>query len=122
MSGMSLLSDRRRRERLAVEAVTELCYEAFVGIRGTAYTGRIQSVADVGPVDVDVMEWMRLLADACHNLPSSLRPSVGAGRKHRAVDAIEYLFATANPLQRRWLLATLTSNNIDVEKLIGERS
>ena len=119
---MLLLSARRRRERLAVEAVAVLCYEAFLGIRGTAYTGQVQSVAAVGPVDVDVMEWMRILADACHNLPLSLRPSVAAGRKHRATEAIEYLFATASPLQRQWLLATLTNNNIDVEGLTGKGS
>jgi hypothetical protein len=116
MSAM-LLSASRRRERLAVEAVTVLCYEAFLAIRGSAYTGQVQSLADVGPVDVDVMEWMRSLADACHNLPKSLQPSVAGGRKHRATDAIHYLLATASPLQRRWLVATLANNDIAVEEL-----
>ena len=58
------------------------------------------------------MEWMRLLADACHNLPKSLQPSVAAGRKHRATDAIQYLLATASPLQRQWLVVTLARNGI----------
>jgi hypothetical protein len=118
MSAM-LLSASRRRERLAVEAVTVLCYEAFLAIRGSAYTGQVQSLVDVSPVDVDVMEWMRVLADACHNLPTSLQPSVAGGRKHRATDAVRYLLATASPLQRQWLLATLARNDIDVEDLTG---
>lgn len=114
-----LLSASRRRERLAVEAVTVLCYEALLAIRSSAYTGEIQSLVDVGPVEVDVMEWMRLLADACHNLPKSLQPSVAGGRKHRATDAIQYLLATASPLQRRWLVVTLARNDIDVHDLTG---
>jgi hypothetical protein len=118
MSAM-LLSAPRRRERVAVEAVTVLCYEALVAIRGSAYTGQVQSLVDVGSVDVDVMEWMRLLADACHNLPKSLQPSVAAGRKHRATDAIQYLLATASPLQRQWLVVTLARNGIDVDDLTG---
>lgn len=116
MSDMAL-SPSRRRERLAVEAVTVLCHDAFVAIRGTAYTGRVQSLVDLGPVDVDLMEWIRMLADACHNLPKSLQPSVAAGRKYRATEALQYLFATASPLQRQWLVATLASNDIDIEDL-----
>ncbi|MET9272785.1 hypothetical protein [Kribbella sp. NPDC003557] len=116
---MSLPFARRRRERLAVEAVTVLCYEAFLAIRGSAYTGQVRSASDVGPVDVDVMEWMRSVADACHNLPPSLRPSVAGGRKQRATDAVQYLLATASPLQRRWILATLAGNGIEVGQLTG---
>jgi len=118
MPGM-LLSASQRRERRAVEAVTVLCYEAFLAIRTSAYLGRVHSVSDVGPVDVDVMEWMRSLADACHNLPKALQPSVAGGRKHQATDAIRYLLATASPLQRQWLVVTLARNGIDVETLTG---
>jgi hypothetical protein len=117
MSSM-LPSASRRRERRAVEAVV-LCYEAFLAIRGSAYTGQVQSAVDVGPVDVDVMEWMRLLADAWHNLPKSLQPSVAGARKHRATDAMQYLLATASPLQRQWLVVTLARNGIHVEALTG---
>jgi hypothetical protein len=45
--------------------------------------------------------------------------AVRGGRKYRATDAIQYLFATASPLQRQWLVATLASNDIDVEDLTG---
>lgn len=117
MSAMLPLSRRRRRERQATEAVTVLCYEAFVSIRGSAYTGQVQSMTDVGPTDVDLIEWIRSLADACHNLPPSLRPSVANGRKHRATAAMQYLLTTASPLQRQWLTATLTANNINPENL-----
>ena len=65
------------------------------------------------------MRITRLLADACHNLPKSLQPSVAAGRKHRATDAIQYLLATASPLQRQWLVVTLARNRIHVEALTG---
>lgn len=116
MSAMLPLS-RRRRERQATEAVTVLCYEAFISIRGSAYFGEVRSATDVGPIDVDVIEWIRSLADACHNLPPSLRPSVANGRKHRATDAMQYLLATASPLQRKWITATLTANNINPDNL-----
>ncbi len=48
MSAM-LSHSRRRREQQATEAVTVLCYEAFVSIRGSAYTGQVQSMTDAGP-------------------------------------------------------------------------
>ena len=118
MAAMLPLSRRRRRERQATEAVTVLCYEAFVSIRGSAYTGQVQSMTDAGPTDVAVIEWIRSLADACHNLPPALRPSVANGRKHRATAAMQYLLATAGPLQRQWITTTLTTNGIAPENLI----
>ena len=116
-----LMTRTRRRELRAREAVTVLSYQAFIQIRASAFTGRVATARDFVPPDVDLREWIRLLADACHNLPGSLRPSVAHGRRHRSTDAMKYLWSTATPIQRDWIVATLSHHSVDVVELLGEQ-
>lgn len=102
----------RRLEERAVEAATVLLYDALIGIRALAFRGA--SLADAGGSDEhDRYESIRMLADACHNLPPAMRPSVAQGRTHRVTDAMNYLAKSATGEQRLWIETTLRGKDID---------
>lgn len=109
----------KRRESLAVEAITVLCHRGFVEARITAYRRGADPLPDWVPANLDHMEWIRLITDACHNLPAALRPSVGAGRKYRATEALRYLWTTASEVQVRWIQEVLAAEELDIAFIVG---
>lgn len=117
MPPMRLLLPSLRRERLATRAMAALCYKAFIAIRASAYLGRPTSSAGIDPEDADLLEWIRLLADVCHNLPHALGASTISSRRRPATKAMEYLLTTASPVQMRWIAATLAQEGISLEAL-----
>jgi hypothetical protein len=80
----------------------------------TAYRRGAGPLPDWVPADVDHIGWIRLITDACHNLPVALRPSVGAGRKYRATAALRYLWATSGEVQVRWIQEVLVHPSIPI--------
>lgn len=58
-----------RRERLATEAISILCCTGFIEIRYHANRRRETDLPAYVPGGVDHEEWIRIVADACHNLP-----------------------------------------------------
>jgi hypothetical protein len=108
---------KRVTELLATEAITVLCYHAFVGIRAMAY-----ATSKRDQPEPETLEWTRVLADVCHNLPLALRPSVAGKRTHRATAAMRYLWETSNAVKREWIAETLLGEGIRIEKLIEPTS
>ena len=73
------------------------------------------------PAD-DYHECIRSLADACHNLPGSLRDRRKLQRRRAADNALEYLWKTASDTQMVWVRITLGKIGFDHRHLDGLRA
>ena len=61
---------------------------------------------------LDYHERIRLIADACENLPGSLRADT-------PVQGLKYAWKQANEMQRAWLRETLAQHGIAITDLLG---
>ena len=103
-------------DALAREVVTVLCTSAFVLIRALARVVEREDRPVFHPEhpEISASEWIRQLADRCHNLPGSLSASAATG----PVEAIRSMWHTSNAVQREWMEDALTSHGINLADLI----
>ncbi len=107
---------KRRRLDAATDACLLLIQDALIYIRALAYLRKDLSTADGGgePGQIDYQERIRLIADACHNLPGYLR----ASSRGTPLEGLQFVWDKASPVQRAWLRRTLTLNGIAITDVI----
>lgn len=89
----------------ARDAVAVLCADAFVVTRALARAVARHGADRTARVhgQVSALDWIRQLADLCHNLPRSLSP----GTRTTPLTALGEVWAAADPEQRAWISAVL---------------
>lgn len=107
MASMMLAKRRRRRGERRVAAI--LVRNALLEIR--LYAARSELYQGPGPV----LEYIRMLADAVHNLPGGV---LGGGERGNAWPGEGYhtfywMWATASPAQKRWLVSQFQEMGYD---------
>jgi hypothetical protein len=90
---------RRERER----AAKRLMSQAFIEIRALAYTAKDEEEDPAG-----ALERIRLLADACHNLPGVI-----GRRPPRPGDADPFIGPWRHPREHDWIARVLKSADLD---------
>jgi hypothetical protein len=114
--GLGLQDDQlvRRRERhndaAAADAALLLLHDALIQIRTMAHLR-----GDVGAAGGDYHERIRLIADACENLPGYLRASTAAS----PAEGLQSAWDNASETQRAWLRDTLTQHGTDIAELVA---
>ena len=106
---------RRDRQDAATDASLLLVQDALVQIRAMAHLRRDLGAGD-GESDApgDYHERIRLIADACENLPGHLR----AGTRGTPVEGLQYVWDKASETKRRWLRSTLAQHRIVISDII----
>jgi hypothetical protein len=94
---------RRERERVA----TGVMSRGFTDIRSIAHKPEIAGDSAAA------FERIRMIADACHNLPGAARPR----RRGNGPDPLAWAWQTASPDQREWLVQVLQSLGLDAVRL-----
>jgi len=90
---------RRERER----AATGVMSRGFADIRTIAHEPELAGDS------VAALERIRMIADACHNLPGSIGPN----RQDGGPDPFAWAWQAANSDQREWLTQVLWSLDLD---------
>jgi len=90
---------RRERERAATGVMS----------RGFAHIRTIAHEPELAGDSVAALERIRMIADACHNLPGSIGPT----RRDSSPDPFAWAWQTASSDQREWLAQVLRSLDLD---------
>jgi hypothetical protein len=114
MEDEQVRGSRRRRRDAATDASLLLVQDALVQIRAMACRRRDLGAGDGEDSSGDYHERIRLIADACENLPGYLR----AGIRGTPVEGLQYAWDNASETQRRWLRATLAQHRIVIGDII----
>jgi len=88
-----------------------LVQDALVQIRAMACLRR-DVAAREDELPLDYHERIRLIADACENLPGYLRADT-------PVQGLEYAWKQANEVQQVWLRETLAQHGVVITDLVG---
>lgn len=94
----------------ATNADLLLVQDALVQIRTMAYLRREVAAREDEP-PIDYHERIRLIADACHNLPGYLR----AGRP---AQGLREAWHNADAVQQEWLRDTLEQHGVVISELV----
>lgn len=106
---------KRHRQDAATDASLLLVQDALVQIRAMAYLRKnVGAGDDDGDAPGDYHERIRLIADACENLPGYLR----AGTRGTPAQGLQYAWDQASQTQRRWLGATLAQHGIVITDIV----
>jgi hypothetical protein len=87
-----------------------------------AARGRNAAANEATGPDDNYYERIRVIADACHNLPILLGTARRRVRRRKAVRQLEYLWKTASEEQLAWLHTRLDKANYDYASLDALRS
>lgn len=99
------------RHAAAKDASLLLVQDALAQIRAMAYLRREATVReDESPLDYH--ERIRLIADACENLPGYLRADT-------PVQGLKYAWTQASQMQQAWIRETLAQHGIVITDLVG---
>jgi adenylate cyclase len=88
-----------------------LVQDALVQIRAMAYLRR-EVAAREDELPLDYHERIRLIADACENLPGYLRADT-------PVQGLKHAWKQANDMQQAWLRETLLQHGVAITDLVG---
>jgi hypothetical protein len=99
------------RHAAAKDAGLLLVQDAFVQIRAMAYL-RSEVAAGEDKPPLDYHERIRLIADACENLPGYLRADT-------PIQGLKYAWTQASEMQRAWIRETLAQHGIAITDLVG---
>jgi hypothetical protein len=112
----------RRSETSPEEVIAYLLYWACIDIRHLAARGRNATASTSTDPDDNYYERIRLIADACHNLPILLGTARRRARRRAAVRRLEYLWKSASDEQLVWLHTRLDRINYDYAELDAIRA
>jgi hypothetical protein len=99
------------RHAAAKNASLLLVQDALVQIRAMAYLPG-EAAARANELPLDYHERIRLIADACENLPGYLRANA-------PVQGLTYAWKQADQMQQEWLRETLAQHGIAIADLVG---
>jgi hypothetical protein len=99
------------RRAAAKDASLLLIQDALVQIRAMAHLRREVAAGEDEP-PLDYHERIRLIADACENLPGYLRADT-------PVQGLKYAWTQANEVQQAWIRETLAQHGIAITDLVG---
>ena len=99
------------RHAAARDASLLLVQDALVQIRAMAYLRR-EVTAREHESPSDYHERIRLIADACENLPGYLRVDT-------PVQGLKYAWTRASEVQQAWIRETLAQHGIAITDLVG---
>ncbi len=103
---------RHGRQARAADAGLLLLQDALVQIRAMAHLRReVAASQDQAPLDYH--ERIRLIADACENLPGYLR-------QDRPVHGLGDAWRNASDVQRQWLQQTLAQHGIAITEFVAD--
>lgn len=102
---------QRRAQATATDASLLLVQEALVQIRTMAYLRRCTT--DLAGDDYH--ESIRLVADACENLPGYMRVSSPGSPEQ----GLQYAWDKSDAVQRSWLRAALVQHGIELTDLVS---
>jgi hypothetical protein len=97
---------------VAKDASLLLVQDALVQIRAMAYLRREVAAGKDDP-PLDYHERIRLIADACENLPGYLRADT-------PVQGLKHAWTQASEMQQAWIRETLAQHGIAITDLIGQ--
>jgi hypothetical protein len=112
----------RRSQTSPEEVIAYLLYWACIDIRHMAARGRNAIASSSTDTDDNYYERIRLIADACHNLPTLLGTARRRARRRDAVRRLQYLWKTASDEQLLWLHSRLDRINYDYAALDAIRA
>jgi hypothetical protein len=112
----------RRSQTSPEEAIARLLWAACIDIRHMAARGRNATASASTDPDDNYYERIRVIADACHNLPILLGTARRRVRRRAAVRQLEYLWKTASDEQLAWLHAKLDKIGYDYAELDALRA
>jgi hypothetical protein len=99
------------RHAAAKDASLLLVQDALAQIRAMAYLRR-EATAREDESPLDYHERIRLIADACENLPGYLRADT-------PVQGLKYAWTQASQMQQAWIRETLAQHGIVITDLVG---
>jgi hypothetical protein len=102
----------RSHHAVAKDASLLLVQDALVQIRAMAYLRREVAAGKDDP-PLDYHERIRLIADACENLPGYLRADT-------PVEGLKHAWTQASEMQQAWIRETLAQHGIAITDLIGQ--
>src|SRR5215471_3084017 len=113
MDDADMRGSRRYRRDAATDASLLLVQEGLVQIRAMAYLRReVGTGDDEGDEPGDYHERIRLIADACENLPGYLRAGT-------PVQGLKYAWTQASEMQQAWIRETLAQHGTAITDLVG---